>query len=728
MKRSTKKGFTIVELVIVIAIIAILAAVLIPTFASLIQKANESKDTQLVKNLNTALAADNKEHKTMTDALDAATDFGYDVGKINASATGNEILWDSKNDVFCYLKDGKVEYIPETSLKNGAVAENETYKLWKIYTSEAKIKEDTDANKYFSIYWNSDDDFTAPLTVGFDAGNNTAITALTYKGVGTKQEVVIRTKGGTLTVNAPADTVNHYGYATVVTVTEVAKESYHENGKVDEIKLAKGRVVVESDGEVGSVMVTASAAAHVKVENKSGKLGGVAASNSQVASNLKNQVTGVDESKVLTTVVDNSKFAGGLGTEDAPYLIATAEQFANVSATSGEEIYFKQISDIVINNPTGSFAGIYDGSNYKIKYEYSGSNGRAYIFDSINAYSVFKNIRVVMGKTGVSLLRLADWNTAYGATFDHITFDSTENLVKVNANNFGFIVIEALYTGSNKDASPVYTFSNITNNVNIQNEGTCTGFIIGSGPCFNVKTTVNYENCVNNGTITGSASVGFLYGNSAYIDSVSESNSKINVSNCKNNGVLMALNDNANVEFAPRLAELNEAYQETVGGTFLSANYLSGKTITINQNGIEFSINTTDANVSYKLAFNVAAIYTKKDGKAWTDADKAVIKDKEKWDTIWDVSNGTKYLIDLPVKADATGDLSNSFKAYDKKTASANGITATDFKGGYAMVTKDGVTYLVFDVADNVYIDCDVNLRVYAYDAIGNLRGIANVK
>ena len=45
MKRSTKKGFTIVELVIVIAIIAILAAVLIPTFVSLIQKANEFKSS-----------------------------------------------------------------------------------------------------------------------------------------------------------------------------------------------------------------------------------------------------------------------------------------------------------------------------------------------------------------------------------------------------------------------------------------------------------------------------------------------------------------------------------------------------------------------------------------------------------------------------------------------------------------------------------------------------------
>ena len=42
MKNLNRKGFTIVELVIVIAVIAILASVLIPTFNSVISKANES--------------------------------------------------------------------------------------------------------------------------------------------------------------------------------------------------------------------------------------------------------------------------------------------------------------------------------------------------------------------------------------------------------------------------------------------------------------------------------------------------------------------------------------------------------------------------------------------------------------------------------------------------------------------------------------------------------------
>ena len=46
MKKMNKKGFTIVELVIVIAVIAILAAVLIPTFASLVGKADDSAALQ----------------------------------------------------------------------------------------------------------------------------------------------------------------------------------------------------------------------------------------------------------------------------------------------------------------------------------------------------------------------------------------------------------------------------------------------------------------------------------------------------------------------------------------------------------------------------------------------------------------------------------------------------------------------------------------------------------
>ena len=46
---KNRKGFTIVELVIVIAVIAILAAVLIPTFSGVVQKANDSAALQTAR-------------------------------------------------------------------------------------------------------------------------------------------------------------------------------------------------------------------------------------------------------------------------------------------------------------------------------------------------------------------------------------------------------------------------------------------------------------------------------------------------------------------------------------------------------------------------------------------------------------------------------------------------------------------------------------------------------
>lgn len=57
VKNKTRRAFTITELVIVIAVIAILAAVLIPTFSSVIKNSKKSHDEQYVKEINVALSA-----------------------------------------------------------------------------------------------------------------------------------------------------------------------------------------------------------------------------------------------------------------------------------------------------------------------------------------------------------------------------------------------------------------------------------------------------------------------------------------------------------------------------------------------------------------------------------------------------------------------------------------------------------------------------------------------
>lgn len=58
MKNTKKRGFTIVELVIVIAVIAILASVLIPTFTNVVNAAKKSNALQQARNAYTDYLAD----------------------------------------------------------------------------------------------------------------------------------------------------------------------------------------------------------------------------------------------------------------------------------------------------------------------------------------------------------------------------------------------------------------------------------------------------------------------------------------------------------------------------------------------------------------------------------------------------------------------------------------------------------------------------------------------
>ena len=112
-KLSKSNGFTLVELVIVIAIIAVLAAVLVPTFSSLIRKANISSDTVLAKNLNTAIslykAETGKTDLTFDDSIKAVKERGYVLANLNAKAKDCYFVWEDQTDQFLLIEKIKEE-------------------------------------------------------------------------------------------------------------------------------------------------------------------------------------------------------------------------------------------------------------------------------------------------------------------------------------------------------------------------------------------------------------------------------------------------------------------------------------------------------------------------------------------------------------------------------------------------------------------------------------------
>lgn len=116
---NKKRGFTIVELVIVIAVIAILSAVLIPTFAGVVKKSRQSADETAVRNMNTILAADGAvEPTTLEDLYSVLAENGIDAEDYKPLQNDTFFFWDSEQNVVVYTdKDYKVTY-PADQVEN----------------------------------------------------------------------------------------------------------------------------------------------------------------------------------------------------------------------------------------------------------------------------------------------------------------------------------------------------------------------------------------------------------------------------------------------------------------------------------------------------------------------------------------------------------------------------------------------------------------------------------
>ena len=90
--RRANGGFTLVELIVVIAILAILAGVAIPVYSGYIKKAETAADNQLLNSINAAFAA-------------ACATNGYD----HMETTGTTL----------YVKNGKIAVVEGSNISYG---------------------------------------------------------------------------------------------------------------------------------------------------------------------------------------------------------------------------------------------------------------------------------------------------------------------------------------------------------------------------------------------------------------------------------------------------------------------------------------------------------------------------------------------------------------------------------------------------------------------------------
>lgn len=369
--KNSKKGFTLVELIIVIAVIALLAAVLIPTFSSLIQKANQAKDEALVSNLNKAIALSTEKYDTVYDVLGAVKEnAGFDVAKISASVSEHEILWDSVNYCFVYKTEKGITGIPDTQTNKDV----KDYQYWRFVNNYDEI-----ATSTYSVYWYGaklDSKKPVNVSVGFDAGNVTVDTVNYNHTVDEDKDayekVILRTEGGTLTINAAKDSVEHYNTADKVDITAVAPNSYHEYGNVKALVVSEGRVVVNEGATITTVVVT-SATPEVIVPNGADITVYAPKENKNIKGTEPKEIAATPSSADITAIVNGAKyFAGGAGTEADPYLIATGEQALNIEKLK-KSVNFKFIADVIVTDEIymSGYKFVIDLNGHSVKLEYA---------------------------------------------------------------------------------------------------------------------------------------------------------------------------------------------------------------------------------------------------------------------------------------------------------------------------------------------------------------------
>ena len=176
LEKRARKAFTIVELVIVIAVIAILAAVLIPTFVYVVDKARQSADVQAVRQMNEVLVSESVTDppENVEEAKEILRKAGYNVDSFTPMDANCIFYYDSsENKILIYdQEEKKILYPQEIAEKYADYTDGQLSANWYVLNDKTYEIVDAAADTFLDTLKNSSSYQTVRLTGDITIGQS----------------------------------------------------------------------------------------------------------------------------------------------------------------------------------------------------------------------------------------------------------------------------------------------------------------------------------------------------------------------------------------------------------------------------------------------------------------------------------------------------------------------------------------------------------------------------
>ena len=269
-RNSKRNGFTILELIIVIAVISILASVAIPTFAGVVKKARISARTQVAQNINKILTLEeitDGRPNSMYDAMKVIVGNGFDADEFTYES-GLALAWNQEDNRIAVVD----EALNEVYTHDGESLPEDKVLIWQVV-------DELPSESATSIYLG--DGFAESeisVGVGVDVGDNLDVESIVFSDSDEEiRSILIRANGNkTVTdVNNNSDNITLLGAADKATLrsSEINDEnnlSIYES--LADFSIYSGNAVIKSGASVDIVRLLSEKQSGISLRVENGDM------------------------------------------------------------------------------------------------------------------------------------------------------------------------------------------------------------------------------------------------------------------------------------------------------------------------------------------------------------------------------------------------------------------------------------------------------------------------